>query len=142
MKLDRISNSVISNLSWSSPNNKFILRWFLYKLENVPIGEVEDHPREMRDPTTPAIRAVGSPSTAEITNCTAIPAISQHFWTLPLLLLRWWCSSVFFKAKLLRSVLLSFCPLYNSRQFSTNISLTHATWRLYFLQDDLYLVDY
>lgn len=36
---------------------------------------------DMSAPTTPAMRVVGSPKTAEITICTANPAISQHFFS-------------------------------------------------------------
>ena len=49
---------------------------------------INHHARDIKDPITPAIKGVGSPSTADITNCTTNPAISQHFSTLSFLL--WW----------------------------------------------------
>lgn len=97
--------------------------------------------RDINDPITPAIRVVGSPNTADITNCTANPAISQHFFTLPLLLW-WWVWSVFLRLGILviSNLLVVFlfpCDPKNSCQVSTSISLTHATCKLYFLHFDL-----
>ena len=100
---------------------------------------INHHARDIKAPITPAIREVGSPNTADITVCTANPAISQHFKTLPALLLWWWVTRVFLRLGIrVSNDLLPFPrPTYMSCQLSNSISITHATCKLYFLHLDL-----
>lgn len=105
------------------------------------INDGFDHLEEMNDPTTPAIIAVGSPRTADMINCTAKAAISQHLLTFPLLLCL--CLCLLSLVPLMLGMLLISNmdllpadmprpasppnPKYISCQLSTNISMTQDT---------------